>query len=571
MNAIPILGIAVVQGWLLYGLHTALDHKAWPATDAGSLLALYAVAVFVPLALEIFASRLRERFTWALAAAIAAFAGGLGGYAGWVVSAVPDSERFTFELLFALYGALFVAWLIALPFAQAWAQRGTWKVAYTDLFAFSWQNALLLAEAALFTGVFWILLFLWGSLFKVVKITFFAELFAKPAFIYPVTSIAFGYAIYLIESREKIVVMLRRHLLGVFSWLLPLVALIAVLFLLALPFTGLQPLWSTRHASALMLWLQFLFIHFLNCAYEDGQGEPRYPAWLKLVVRAAVFALPVYAALCAYSLGLRVEQHGWTVARVWAAIATFLAAAYGVGYAAAALRASPWMGRMARVNVGMAAMVAGVLLLATSPILDPKHLSAASQSARLRAGNISAQKFDYDYLRFELGRYGKSVLEDLSGNPDKEIARLASASLARTARYNRSGVPLAELASRIELYPPGTVLDPALIKYWEDAIRTRQWEQPFCLYAASQPQCLMVALDLNGDGVPEILTFNTSPQAVYGKVDGAWRRIGDLAGSGGPRQRDLADLIRQSKIKVEPTAWSDVSVGGTRFVLHRTP
>jgi hypothetical protein len=284
-----------------------------------------------------------------------------------------------------------------------------------------------------------------------------------------------------------------------------------------------------------------------------------------------VFALPVYAALCAYSLGLRVEQHGWTVARVWAAIATFLAAAYGVGYAAAALRASPWMGRMARVNVGMAAMVAGVLLLATSPILDPKHLSAASQSARLRAGNISAQKFDYDYLRFELGRYGKSVLEDLSGNPDKEIARLASASLARTARYNRSGVPLAALASRIELYPPGAVLDPALIKYWEEAVRTRQWEQPFCLYAASQPQCLMVALDLNGDGVPEILTFNTSPQAVYGKVDGAWRRIGDLAGSGGPRQPDIADMIRQSKIKVEPTAWSDVSVGGTRFVLHRTP
>jgi hypothetical protein len=58
---------------------------------------------------------------------------------------------------------------------------------------------------------------------------------------------------------------------------------------------------------------------------------------------------------------------------------------------------------------------------------------------------------------------------------------------------------------------------------------------------------------------------------VYGKVDGAWRRIGDLAGSGGPRQPDIADMIRQSKIKVEPTAWSDVSVGGTRFVLHRTP
>jgi len=34
MAAIPILVIAVVQGWLLYGLHYSLDHKTWPATHA---------------------------------------------------------------------------------------------------------------------------------------------------------------------------------------------------------------------------------------------------------------------------------------------------------------------------------------------------------------------------------------------------------------------------------------------------------------------------------------------------------------------------------------------------------
>jgi uncharacterized protein DUF4153 len=570
MAAIPILVIAVVQGWLLYGLHYSLDHKVWPSTDTAWLLALYAIALFVPIALEIFAARLRQRLTWILAAGIAVCAGSLGAYTGWVVEGLPSPERFGFALLFSLYGALFVAWLIALPFAQAWAQRGTWRVSYTDLFAFSWQNALLLSEAGLFTGVFWLLLFLWGALFKVVNIAFFADLFAKPAFVYPVTAIAFGYAIYLIESHEKIVVTLRRHLLGVFSWLLPLVTLIAVLFVLFLPFTGLQPLWATRHASTLMLWLQFLFIHFLNSAFEDGQSEPRYPAWLKLVVRVAVFALPVYAGLCAYSLGLRVEQHGWTVARVWAAIATFVAALYGIGYTAAALRRSPWMGRMAPVNIGMAAVAAGVLLLATSPVLDPKRLSAQSQAARLRAGGISAAKFDYDYLRFDLGRYGRDILEDLSKGPDREIAGLASASLAKTARYGQPSVPPELLASRVELYPAGATLDPDLMKYWENAIKTRRWEHPSCLSQTQESACLMVALDLNGDGVPEVLAFNSFPQAVYGKVDGEWKKIGNLEGKG-VRPREIGQLIRQSNIKVEPTAWRDVRVGEARFILQRTP
>src|SRR6266581_495676 len=559
MAAIPILVIAVAQGWLLYGLHYSLEHKTWPATETSWLFAFYAVALFVPVALEIFAARLRERLTWALAAAIAAFAGGLGAYTGWVVDA-PISDRFSFPVLFALYGALLVAWVIALPFAQAWARRGTWRVSYPDLFEFSWQNALLLAEAGLFTGVFWLLLILWGALFKVVNIAFF----------YPITSIAFGYAIYLIESHEKIVVTLRRHLLGVFGWLLPLVALIAVLFLLVLPFTGLQPLWKTGHASTLMLWLQFVFIHFLNSAYEDGQSEPRYPAWLKQAARLAVFALPIYAALCAYSLGLRVEQHGWTVARVWAAIATFIAALYGIGYAAAALRRSPWMGRMASVNVGMAAVVAGVLLLATSPILDPKRISAASQAERLRAGSVSADKFDYDYLRFDLGRYGKNVLAELSKDSNKEIAQLASASLAKTRKYGQPGVPRELLASRIELFPAGAALDPAFIKYLEDAVTAQQWEHPSCLSQANQRACLMVALDLNGDGQPEILTFNTHPQTVYSKVDGQWKKIGILV-SRGARPERIGALIRQSSIKVEPTPWRDVSVGEVRFTLQRTP
>ncbi len=570
MAAIPILIIALVQGFVLYGLHYSLKHNIWPSHETSWLLALYSVALFVPVALEIFAVHLGRRITWVLAGAIAACVGGLSAYAGWVIDA-PDSNRLGVPLLFALYGALFVAWLIALPFAQAWVRHGTWRVSYPDLFAFSWQNVLLLTEAALFTSVFSMLLSLWGALFNLIGIRFFTQIFSEPAFLYPIISITFGYAIHLIETHEQLVITLRRHLLGVFSWLLPMVALIAVLFLLALPFTGLQPLWSTRHASMLMLWLQFLFIHFLNSAYEDGQGEPHYPAWLKRVVRVSVFALPVYAALCAYSLGLRVEQHGWTVARVWAAIATVIAALYGVGYAAAALRRSPWMGRMAPVNVGMAAVVAVVLLLAVSPVLDPQRLSASSQAGRLRAGGIGAESFDYDYLRFELGRYGRNVLEDLSRDSNKDIASRALASLGKTERYAQPSVTLKLLASRIELYPAGTVLDSALVEYLDGEIKAGGWEHPDCLRQANQPACLMVALDLNGDGRLEILTFNGYPNAAYSKVGGQWKKIGNLAGSNTTNPKEIDALIRNSSIKVEPAQWQDVRIGEVRFSVHRTP
>jgi hypothetical protein len=569
MGAIPILVIAVVQGWLLYGLYYSLEHKVWPSTESSWLLALYAAALFVPTALQLLSARLRERPAWLLAGAIAVLAAGLGGYAGWTLESTND-RAFNFAFMVELFGALFAAWFIALPFMQARLRRGTWRATYSDLFELAWQNALVLSEAALFAGVFWLLLVLWQALFKVIGIAFFADLFAKPAFIYPVTSIVFGYAIYLIESNERIVVTLRRHLLGVFGWLLPMVALIAVLFLLALPFTGLQPLWKTGHATSLMLWLQLLFVHFLNSAYQDGQAEPRYPSWLKLVMRLAVFALPVYAALCAYSLGLRVEQHGWTASRVWAAIATFLAASYGLAYAAAALRRSPWMGRVARVNVAMAVVVAAVLLAAISPILDPKRLAADSQSARVRSGSISPDKFDYDYLRFELGRYGRGALGELAKSANGEVARLAAASLAKADPNQAQAVEPRLVASRIELLPPGTALDPAFVRYLEGELKARRYEQPPCLHTMTPQPCLMLALDLNGDGQPEILSFSAYPAEVYGKTGGRWRKVGTLTSRSYDWGRPTA-MILEGRVKTEPHGWHDVFLGETRYTVQAAP
>jgi hypothetical protein len=176
---------------------------------------------------------------------------------------------------------------------------------------------------------------------------------------------------------------------------------------------------------------------------------------------------------------------------------------------------------------------------------------------------VDAKSFDYDYLRFDLGSYGRNMLAELSRHSNQDIATRASASLAKTERYPPEFVPPQLLASRIELYPAGTELDPTLVEYLKGEIKSRGWEHPHCLRLTKQPICLMVALDLNADKQPEILTFNSYPNAVYSKTGGQWKKIGNLEGN--TQGEKIDELVRNSVISAEASEWRDVRVGDVRF------
>src|SRR5258708_19177780 len=67
--ALPvILMAAVAQGWVLYGLHHAIKDHHWPATDQPWLIALYALAVFIPATLQLLAEHARRAALWRLVA-----------------------------------------------------------------------------------------------------------------------------------------------------------------------------------------------------------------------------------------------------------------------------------------------------------------------------------------------------------------------------------------------------------------------------------------------------------------------------------------------------------------------
>src|SRR5690606_22148732 len=91
-----------------------------------------------------------------------------------------------------------ILWLHFLPFLRVRLATGRWRCEYERLFDAACQRAIMLAEAALFTGLFWALLMLWAVLFKMLGYGFFEWLFTEPRFAYPFTTVAYGVALYLI-------------------------------------------------------------------------------------------------------------------------------------------------------------------------------------------------------------------------------------------------------------------------------------------------------------------------------------------------------------------------------------
>ena len=98
-------------------------------------------------------------------------------------------------------------------------------------------------------GLTWLLLWLWAALFQLVDIGFFRTLFRDDAFIALATGTLFGFGVLIGRTQHRAIQTVRSVLFAVGRGLLPLLAFIALLFVLSLPFTGLEPLWRTRSAA----------------------------------------------------------------------------------------------------------------------------------------------------------------------------------------------------------------------------------------------------------------------------------------------------------------------------------
>jgi hypothetical protein len=582
-STLPIILIAALaQGWGLYGLHHALDVHSWPATNSALLIALYAAVVVAPLTVELLVKHARNGVFWIILLVVTGLFFYFGCHQGATEVHLPrqrdligDNFQFAFVSM--------VLWLLILPFIQGRLDTGSWRVSYATLFAEAWRNKLVLAEAALFTGLFWLLLELWQALFHLLSIDFFRELFEEPVFVYPVTSITFGIALHLIGSIDRLTSVVLEQLLNVLKWLAVVAGTLLTLFTaaLALKLPGL--VFSGEHAigATWLLWLVAVMVLLLNAAYRDGVSTRPYPRLVATALRLVIPLTVVVSLTAFYALIVRTQHYGITVERVWALMVASAALIYSVGYSFAAFYPDPWMGRIARVNVLVALALMLTIAAALTPVISPARLSANSQFERILKSQAVAPDPQKDwnspfhYLRFDSGSYGLQklrALASLQNHPDADrIRRIAAAAIAQQERWALIGATtpeeLRDILAKLPIYPAGRTLDPKLV----DALVAHFRAQGPALTAAqcSPDNAAGVFVDLNDDGVEEFVLLQLYSGAAFENQDGRWVRIGSVTGAYGRVAAigwsGVRDKLARGDFSTVRPKWKELKLGGHSY------
>ncbi len=564
--------IGLAQGVALNWLYNAADAKIWPATDGPLFSAAVLCAVYVPVVAIAGLHNLRTR-TFAIWIVVAsAVLAGFGAYdilRDPITVAGGDAPRNLPGVL--VWAAAAVGLFIAHALIVSGDSDRKFIAAYPRYFDIAWKHGVQVVMAALFVGIFWQLLWLGADLFKLIKIEYFAELIRKRWFAIPVTTLAVAYAIHTTDVRATLVQGVRTLTLTLLSWLLPLMALIAVGFLAALLFTGLEALWSTRRAATMLLLAAGTLVLLINAAYQDGGTQSRVARILRHAGTIATVALLPLVAIAAYAVALRVGQHGWTPERIIASAWVVVTACYAGGYLLAAATRGPWLKGIEAANIFSSFVILAVLLALLSPVADPARISVADQVARLEDGRISPDAFDYAFLRFKSGRYGRDALERLrteQNSPDAaRIAEKANAALAAKfpseARLRIDRPTPAERAANITvIYPNRQALPMNFLQQDWNALPD-QWRYPRCLTA--KLKCEAVLLDLDGDDKPEILIFlPVGLVPAFKETDGKWAWLGSLANA---NCKGVREALVNGDFKLVAPDFRDLQVAGQQLYV----
>lgn len=572
--AVARLGIGLIQGLLLYLLWRSATSfvpmswpptMTWPATNPPLFGALFLACAFTPVMLLAGVGRLSVKALaiWGLIAAAVLM------LLGWhdVAQQATDGRFYPPYLRFPVIAfaaaALFIAHHLIVP---AVASR-RWIADFDDYFDTAWKAGVQLVLSLGFTGAFWLLLFLGAALFRIIGLSFLSDLIGEEWFAIPVTCLVFAIAVQLTDVRAGLIRGVRTVALMLLSWLLLVITVLVAGFLLALPFTGLDGLWKTGSATALVLSAAAALIILINTAYQDGREDNLPPVVLRVAVRVASVLLTPLILIAIWGLSLRIGQHGLTPDRIIASACALVGVIYAAGYGWAALspfwKKTAWMKPLERTNVAAAVLTVAVILALFSPLLDPARLSVGDQVARLKRGAVSAALFDYGFLRFEAGKPGRAALADLAKSSNAEIARRAKQAQATDNRYDlkQKDESLPPRTPRVGVWPEGATLPAGFVT----PVR-RDDPRYDCEDAA---ECLATARDLNGDGKTEVLLADRFRIALFAQgPDGAWTHQGDyrvvFCRSG---SNDVRELLKNPQTAPVAPAWPDLSTprGEARF------
>lgn len=451
-RAILLALVGTVFGLMIHTCIEGRTRSLWTAEPLSM-----AMAAFLAVAGIAFAFGL-ERLRWTWTIGFAALTGLVVAFVAWWNGA-PDAwgagEGWQFF-------ASLIAVAVALPLFQSVRDTGRFRFDATAILSHAWTNLILWGGTCAFVLASVLLTVLLGALFALIGIDLIEKLIRDGWFMAMLIGGAFGGAVGLLRDRDTVIETVHRVVRAILSVLAPVLAIGLVLFVVALPFTGLEPLWEkTRSTTPILLVSVLGPVVLANAVIGNRAHEEARQAILRWAAAALAIVILPLAAVAAISTGKRIGQYGFTPDRLWAAVFVTVALAFAGGYLFALLRGrGRWGEALRSANVRLAMAVCLLALFLALPIVSFGAISAHDQLARLERGRVTPDRFDWAAMRFDFGPAGRKGLEQLARSGPPTLRAKAAEALRATDRW-ALGSPEVEPAEQRRRNPPKLLLTPA--------------------------------------------------------------------------------------------------------------
>ena len=553
--------ITLTQALGLLLLHQAIEFNFWPNTLPQWLFSLYSMTLAGPTMLLLLGGEnpISTNLRYALSAT--ALFGLLGDYAGSQAIPYPLIQLESLGIIYA-WSSIFIAFLLLIYSKTLINDK---HLSYSSLYNYSFSSFCTLALSLFFSLCVWGLLMLWAALFQALNISFFFDLFTTPGFYYPVLTAANGFGIRLFDQSSQFLETINTILRTLIKYLLLILTAISLLFLAALPFTGLTPLWNSG-GSLLVLWIQALLLFFTNLVYQHKPSQQIYSVLQHRVIYCGLAVLPIYSAISCYGLWLRIDQYGLSLERLWGLLIWFILLLCSVAYTLGISRLRDrWLESLNWINVRLGLGVLGLLILVNSPILDFRKLTVASQVERFKQSNRNSDKLDIRYFKNDLARPGYLAIQAIKQNATSSEAMLVTRINALyfglgigSANEDEQRTSKAALLAALDI--PQGHSDPELVKKLTDDLSSDGD------LLSSVKGLALSPIDLNEDGQLEYLLIRqfdeTSRLVLYSYEDNQW--IYHNLTAIRYTQEDLGHTLEQASsgdIEIQRNDWLKLRIG----------
>ena len=531
------------DGWLFYGM---------PAT----------IAITSALLLTVVSFKQRALWYWMALIFVVVLAMSV-----WLKWQVEDSDKWRQHEVFMFYGwRLLLMAMLALPWIQYSLHVSREQARYPHFYRQLWLNALTLLIVFVANGLFWLVLLLWSEMFKLVGIPFFSTLFFDTDwFGYVAFGLITALAVVLARTQSRLVTAVQKLLTFIATGLLPLVALLALMFILTLPFTGLEAISQRVSAAGLMSTLTLRLLRLMAIVREPQKEALPYPGALRYLIKCSLIVAPIYMLIAGWSLWVRIQQYGWTPERLYGVLVVVVLLVWSFGYLASNLpRGRNPLELQGPVILGVSLLALGLLVLLSSPVIDAWRISVSSHMGLYLSGKIKPDQVSL-YMLDHSGKPGRAALEalqkDVAFNQDSKRRRDLN-SLLQGSRDPVKELTATQLVSKVVIAPGSEKPDDA---FWT-FVKAQGYRITSC---AEQNACVLVSQDLNADGHPEqvLYAFGDGESLVFGMQKNKWDLLAVARLPEGFNKDKLLQAVANQQLGSAPRIWRDITIDGKRLPM----